>query len=234
MSNTTVSTTTETTKADSIPSRTKGNNYHHGDLKASLISAANTILQRDGADALSLRSIAAEVGVSHMAPYSHFKNKKELILAITADGFRSLATAMEKDSEGLSSPEELILAYGTSYLEFAVNNPQLYRIMLGQVDSQGRRNRKDTSNQPLEPKLSIEQDASSEGPYALLKNAFARVYDDEIMIKAQAIGAWSIVHGMAALIIEGHIEIPEGTSLKQFLAKAALRASPNIELLSEQ
>lgn len=229
MSNTTDSVTTEA--SDSKSPKTKGNTYHHGDLKASLITAARTILQRDGADALSLRSIAAEVGVSHMAPYSHFKNKKELIQAITADGFRSLATAMEQDSQGLQKPEELILAYGTSYLEFAVNNPQLYRIMLGQVDSQGRRNRKENPSQALEPKLSIEQDGFSEGPYALLKNAFASVYQDETMIKAQAIGAWSIVHGMAALIIEGHIDIPEGTSLKQFLAKAALRASPNIELI---
>ena len=56
--------------------------YHHGDLKVSLIEAANTILLRDGADALSLRAIAAEVGVSHMAPYAHFKNKKELISSI--------------------------------------------------------------------------------------------------------------------------------------------------------
>jgi AcrR family transcriptional regulator len=226
-----MSDTSEAKSNESNAIKTKGNSYHHGDLKTSLISAARTILQRDGADALSLRSIAAEVGVSHMAPYSHFKNKKELIQAITADGFRSLAVAMEQDSEGLTKPEELILAYGTAYLEFAVNNPQLYRIMLGQVDSQGRRNRKDTPNQSFEPKLSIEQEGFTEGPYALLRNAFARVYKDESMVKAQAIGAWSIVHGMAALIIEGHIDVPQGTSLKQFLAKAALRASPNIELL---
>lgn len=218
----------EASDLDSNAVKSKGNTYHHGDLKTSLITAANTILQRDGADALSLRSIAAEVGVSHMAPYSHFKNKKELIQAITTDGFKSLAIAMENDSKGLSKPEELILAYGTSYLEFAVQNPQLYRIMLGQVDSQGRRNRKETPSKPLEPTISIEQDGFTEGPYDLLKQAFARVYNDDAIVQAQAIGAWSIVHGMAALIIEGHIEVPKGTSLKQFLAKATLKASPNI------
>jgi len=208
--------------------KTKNTKYHHGDLKASLIEAANTILQRDGADSLSLRSIAAEVGVSHMAPYSHFKNKKELVQAITADGFRCLAEAMEHDSEGMTKPEDLILSYGTSYLEFAVQNPQLYRLMLGQVDSQGRRHRKESAEPVTEPKLSIELETFTQGPFILLRNAFATVYKDEAMVKAQALGAWSIVHGMAALIIEGHIEVPEGTSLKQFLASAALRASPNI------
>ena len=72
--------------------------YHHGDLKVSLIEAANTILLRDGADALSLRAIAAEVGVSHMAPYAHFKNKKELISSIAEAGFVQMA-----DTHGSSS-----------------------------------------------------------------------------------------------------------------------------------
>jgi AcrR family transcriptional regulator len=208
--------------------KTKNSSYHHGDLKASLITAANTILQRDGADALSLRSIAAEVGVSHMAPYSHFKNKKELIKAVTAEGFKSLSRAMERDSKDLSKPEELILAYGTSYLEFATQNPQLYRLMLGQVDLQGKRSKQESSEKITEPKLSEKLENFVQGPFILLREAFARVYDDQAMVKAQALGAWSIVHGMAALIIEGHIQVPEGISLKQFLASAALRASPNI------
>lgn len=204
--------------------------YHHGDLKASLISAANTILQRDGADALSLRAIAAEVGVSHMAPYAHFKNKKELIQSIAEEGFVQMAVAMDVAADSLSAkksitPGELVLAYGACYLEFAITNPQLYRLMLGQVETTGRKNKKGSEEKGInsEPANSpfIE---SSKRAFVLLCEAFALRGDSDEQVKAQALGAWSMVHGMAALIIEGHIEVPEGTTIKNFLAAATPRS----------
>jgi AcrR family transcriptional regulator len=215
--------------------------YHHGDLKASLIEAANTILLRDGADALSLRAIAAEVGVSHMAPYAHFKNKKELIKSIAEAGFVNMAETMEtvavamKEKDDLS-PGELVLAYGASYLEFATTNPQLYRLMLGQVETTGRKNKKDHLVENSTVETSTAEDStvevnssdsinspfmeSSKKPFILLREAFALRGDSDERVKAQALGAWSMVHGMAALIIEGHIQVPEGTSFKRFLAAA--------------
>jgi len=205
--------------------------YHHGDLKASLIEAANTILLRDGADALSLRAIAAEVGVSHMAPYAHFKNKKELIKSIAEVGFVKMAETMEavaiamKEKNDLS-PGELVLAYGASYLEFATTNPQLYRLMLGQVETTGRKNKKDhlvgnsSVENPSSGSINSPFMESSKKPFILLREAFALRGDSDERVKAQALGAWSMVHGMAALIIEGHIQVPEGTSFKRFLAAA--------------
>ena len=200
--------------------------YHHGDLKASLVEAANKILLRDGADALSLRGIAAEVGVSHMAPYAHFKNKKELIQSIAEAGFVQMADTMEAVAQKLKakqnlSPGELVLAYGASYLEFATENPQLYRLMLGQVETTGRKSKKnevvaaenaDVINSPFME--------SSKKPFILLREAFALRGDDDEKVKAQALGAWSMVHGMAALIIEGHIQVPARTSFKHFLLAA--------------
>jgi AcrR family transcriptional regulator len=204
--------------------------YHHGDLKASLIEAANIILLRDGADALSLRAIAAEVGVSHMAPYAHFKNKKELIKSIAEAGFVQMADTMEvvaielKSKKNLS-PGELVLAYGASYLEFATANPQLYRLMLGQVETRGRKTKKDeveVSADIAGSKNSVSSPfiESSQKPFILLREAFALRGDNDDKVKAQALGAWSMVHGMAALIIEGHIQVPKGTSFKHFLAAA--------------
>ncbi len=203
--------------------------YHHGDLKSSLIEAANVILLRDGADALSLRAIAAEVGVSHMAPYSHFKNKKELIQAVASTGFEYLADVMEAKTNQEDGPGELILTYGASYLDFAIGNPQLYRLMLGQVETQGRKTQKEThSNNDVKVKVvskepnNSEMITSSKRPFILLHEAFARRGGDDAHLKAQALGAWSMVHGMAALIIEGHIRVPKGVSMKQFLAAATL------------
>lgn len=204
--------------------------YHHGDLKASLIEAANIMLVRDGADALSLRAIAAEVGVSHMAPYAHFKNKKELIKSIAEAGFVQMAetmeaVALELKTKTFLSPGELVLAYGASYLEFSTKNPQLYRLMLGQVETTGRKGKKEPAITDVtvggdEKASSSPFIESSKKPFILLCDAFALRGDTEERVKAQALGAWSMVHGMAALIIEGHIQVPEGTSFKHFLAAA--------------
>jgi len=201
--------------------------YHHGDLKSSLIEAANVILLRDGADALSLRAIAAEVGVSHMAPYSHFKNKKDLIKAVSSAGFEYLGDVMEMKTQQYEGAGELILAYGAAYLDFAIGNPQLYRLMLGQVETQGRKNQKEapTDTSTVNKGQSEDMISSSKRPFVLLHNAFSKQGGDEAHIKAQALGAWSMVHGMAALIIEGHIQVPEKVSMKKFLAAATLHGN---------
>lgn len=213
--------------------------YHHGELKEALILASQKILAEKGADALSLRAIAAEVGVSHMAPYSHFKNKKALFQSVAASGFDALADKMLWDSQALSKPRELILAYGVTYVEFAIEHPQLYRLMLGQVETAGRRHqnaKSDTATAPEErqsdlhislasPDVSSELEASSSRPFDLLRDAFAKANKAEADIKvtAQALGAWSMVHGMAALIIEGHFTLPDELPLKEFLAMAAIQ-----------
>jgi AcrR family transcriptional regulator len=202
------------------------NSYHHGDLKEALIAASHKILTEKGADSLSLRAVAAEAGVSHMAPYSHFKSKKSLFQEVAASGFDELASKMTNDSEGLTKASELILSYGVTYIEFALAQPQLYRLMLGQVENLGRRgaHKTDEGLIPVQASLEVspELQRSSKRPFDLLESAFAQTSRNELNIKAQALGAWSMVHGMAALLIEGHFEIPAGMTTKDFLAMAAV------------
>ena len=64
--------------------------YHHGDLKQALIEAGMKILREEGVNALTLRSAARSAGVSHSAPYSHFKDKQALLAAISTMGFNDL------------------------------------------------------------------------------------------------------------------------------------------------
>ena len=201
------------------------NTYHHGDLKEALIAASHKILREKGADSLSLRAVAAEVGVSHMAPYSHFKSKKSLFQEVAASGFDELASKMTSDSNGLTNASELILSYGVTYIEFALAQPQLYRLMLGQVENLGRRGAgKVHDGKPVQASLDVspELQRSSKRPFDLLESAFAQTSRHELKVKAQALGAWSMVHGMAALLIEGHFEIPLGMTTKEFLAMAAV------------
>lgn len=203
--------------------------YHHGDLKASLIEAAHNVLVRDGAIGLSLRGLAAEVGVSHMAPYAHFKNKHELIKSIIESGFEQMAEAMLDCQKKLapSNPNlagELILAYGVSYIEFALANPQLYRLMIGEANQSRSKNKNEGDIGALKMShINSDKEYSKRinRPFDLLLDAFATKVDDPLIAKAQALGAWSMVHGLSALLTEGRIQIPEGFSLKQFLAAAS-------------
>jgi AcrR family transcriptional regulator len=194
--------------------------YHHGDLKAALIQAATSLIKKNGIESLSLRNIAAEVGVSHMAPYSHFKNKSELFQAVAASGFIELGNRMMQVKQDLADPKELILLYGVEYIEFASRNPQLYKLMLSQTHPGKHLEANTDAHIPQENDLALHE--ASKKPYVLLRDGFARFQKNEQNLKIQAQGAWAMVHGIASLIIEGHIVLDENVTTQQFLATASL------------
>src|SRR5487761_2417140 len=68
--------------------------YHHGDLSRALVDAGRRILEAEGPAALTLRAVAREAGVSSAAPYHHFKDKSELLNAVSMEGFSRLKTAL--------------------------------------------------------------------------------------------------------------------------------------------
>lgn len=203
---------------ETIESQTKP--YHHGDLKAALVDAAKKILKSKGVDALSLRAIAAEVGVSHMAPYTHFKNKKELLQAIAAAGFDDLTKRLLKIQDSYSSPWDLVYNYGVEYVKFAVENPATYRLMLSQADTGGRRKKTEESSDQGRVEISPLLEISSQKPFKILKQAFQTGNADSEQVTARALSAWSLVHGMSALIIDGHIRVPESMSIGEFFGQA--------------
>jgi AcrR family transcriptional regulator len=108
--------------------------YHHGDLKNALIQAGVDILARDGIGALSLRSVARKAGVSHSAPYAHFPDKQALIAAISTEGFHRLYTQLEAAAQPLASnPQKQIVACARAYLNFAVQERDIFNIMFSGV-----------------------------------------------------------------------------------------------------
>ncbi len=108
-------------------------NYHHGDLRQSLLQSATDIIREGGVDSLSMRKLADHVGVSRTAPYHHFKDKNALLCAIAEAGFK-------EHFEGVSllpqqQPEldqhTLFEHYVLSYIRFADDNPETYDLMFG-------------------------------------------------------------------------------------------------------
>jgi AcrR family transcriptional regulator len=164
--------------------------YHHGDLRAAVLAAAGKVIEKEGLGSLSVREAARRAGVSHNAPYRHFPDRDALLAALAAEGFIQLGKALDK-----RSGREL----GEAYVRFALAHPQRFRLMFGGLVALDRY-----------PELRTEARATHER----LTAAFAGL-GAEAQFAAAA--AWSLVHGLAQLILDGHFEQKEEDFVKKVL-----------------
>ncbi|MEO1678691.1 MAG: TetR/AcrR family transcriptional regulator [Pseudomonadota bacterium] len=175
--------------------------YHHGDLKPALIEAGLAELEEKGLEALSLRSIAARVGVSHTAPKNHFDGLKGLLTAVATRGFEMHAAEMRRGVEDQPPGQARLQAAGNGYVRFALNHPQLFKLMFS-------KSLRDRDNPDLR--------RAAWGSYDVLRNVAHGLEWD----KADSPGGpwrtewmlWSMVHGYAMLLIEGEIRRNEDGS----------------------
>ncbi len=178
-------------------------NYHHGSLHDALIGAAVQQLQKDGVAKLSLRALAAEVGVSPTAVYRHFEDKSALLAAIACDGFVGLTQNMlkylgQEPCDALSALKRI----GIGYVDYAIHHPAHYRLMFGQRMVERARY----------PDLYQASNIS----FATLRNTIKRGIDEKIFrdlpLEIMTMTAWSLVHGMAMLTIDGCLVRPPNQS----------------------
>jgi AcrR family transcriptional regulator len=104
--------------------------YHHGDLRAALLEAALAVLSEIGPQGLSIREVARRAGVSHAAPYRHFADRDELILAVVEQGFELMQQTMQAEKAAApNDPLNQFAASGLAYVSFALAHPAHYRVM---------------------------------------------------------------------------------------------------------
>ena len=104
--------------------------YHHGDLRRALIERAAAVIDSDGIEALTLRGLARDLGVSHGAPNRHFRNKTELLTALATEAYEQarLATLAAADAAG-DDPVRRLNAMGRGYLNWALDNRALFNAL---------------------------------------------------------------------------------------------------------
>lgn len=136
-------------------------------------------MEEQGLVALSLREAARRAGVSHNAPYRHFPDREALLAALAAEGFGMLGAAME----GKASRER-----GEAYVRFALGHPNRFRLMFGGQVQIGRH-----------PALR----AAASRTYQGLVEGF-RARGDIADPETTAAAAWSLTHGLAHLLLDGH------------------------------
>ena len=193
-----------------VPPRKPSNRYHHGDLRAALMDAALAQIRAGGVHGLSLRACARALGVSHAAPYRHFADREALLGAIAGQGYEWLAASGRAAMVGLDDPHERLEAYGVAYVRFAHEHPEHHRVMFAsELDASC---------------LTAPDREASDQAFALLLELARDVVGDRRDPLEAALAYWSLVHGLAMLLIDGRIpaEHLEGEGAVERLARSVL------------
>lgn len=187
--------------------------YHHGDLRAALLRAAEAELAERGVEAFSLRRVAQRAEVSHAAPAHHFGDVGGLLTALAAVGFRRfVATQEARQAAARPDPNAQLQAAGNGYVAFARAHPALFRLMFA-----SRR------PDPTDAELGAAKTAAYEKLVVECRRASLRssVGDDDPALDAAAI--WAFVHGVADLLISGRLHrLQEMTDAERDAALAAM------------
>src|SRR5262249_42350810 len=119
-----------------------GDGYHHGDLRAALLQAAEKELAENGIEGFTLRGCARRAGVSHAAPAHHFRDVRALLTEIAADGFEQLAGITARFGEAARPGTlEHLIEIGRGYVGFAAAYPHHFRLIF-RVDRLDRENQR--------------------------------------------------------------------------------------------
>jgi AcrR family transcriptional regulator len=175
--------------------------YHHGNLKEELITISMNFIAKEDVDKLTLKILSDATGTSRSAIYKHFKNKDALIETIIEKGFEQFDAEttlyLRDDSKALIDKFYLT---GKLYVVFAMENPNLYRLLFGKKYAHIR-----------EELLSI-KDADCSG-FAALQKTVADGQKQGILKKddsyKQAIVIWATMHGFSSLIIDCFMDVKE-------------------------
>jgi len=185
--------------------------YHHGDLRAALLRAAVDAIGQAGPAGMSLRDVARRAGVSHAAAAYHFGDKAGLLTAVAAQGYRMLTQELQNARDSGRG----FLEVGVAYVRFAVSHRAHFEVM-------------------YRPELYRPDDAevreARAGAAVLL---YGTASPDAGQLAAGA-AAWSLVHGLATLWLNGNLPPQLGTDPEEitrriapYLTGPASRGAPN-------
>jgi len=159
--------------------------YHHGNLPATLLRAAGKLLEKEGVEALTLRALTRQAGVSHAAPYRHFPDRESLLAALAAEGFAMLGAAQR-----VAASAGGLRGMGEAYVRFALDHPQRFRLMFGGLV-------------PIAKHAALREIASK--VFEGLSGALAARVPGARGAADASIAAWALVHGLAQLLMEDRV-----------------------------
>jgi AcrR family transcriptional regulator len=193
--------------------------YHHGNLREVLLEAAIRLIADVGPAGFTLREVARRAGVSHNAPYRHFRDKDDVIDAVATQGFQELTEAMLEAAGRRSDERERLKQAGLGYVTFALRRPEHFTVMFEAPRSKSEH--------------SEAADAGEKAFGTLL--AFVKSCQDAGALppgntQTFALLAWTMVHGIAKLAITGRLPFrskPEILRFAGFVIDESLPSGPS-------
>lgn len=162
--------------------------------RAAIVAAARDLIAADGLERLSVRRVAARLGVTAPALYAHVDDKDDLLRAVAELEFTRLIERFEAIAESVPDPLERIRAQSHAYVEHAIADPALFRVMF--------LFRPAWSPQPNAPELPLATKAFEHAAAAVQEAiAAGRLHADDPLLASLAI--WSAAHGVATVILAG-------------------------------
>jgi len=168
------------------------------DLRQEILDTARALLNDVGASGLSMREVARRAGVTHQAPYHHFGDRESILAELVAEGFRTLGRDLaQANTLAAHNLRGAVMASGRAYIDFALSNPGVFRIMF--------------RPEACDPARFPAVQAAGQAAQATLVELVSMVHGTQTS-PALCMVYWAHVHGMASLLLDGSLgqECPAG------------------------
>jgi AcrR family transcriptional regulator len=182
------------------------------DFRERLCDAAERLFAEKGPDAVTMRQLAAELGVSPMTPYRYFADKEDILAAVRTNGFNRFAEALETAYAKASGSRAKGAAVGEAYLTFAFEHPHTYKAMFD-------------LNQPHEENYPDLVAAGARARKTMTQYVDGLVADGVLAGDSEEIGRmfWAAAHGAVVLELSGKIPAGMARDLHHHLNGALAR-----------
>jgi AcrR family transcriptional regulator len=164
------------------------------------VAEAVRVLAEGNPAALSLRELARRLGVSPAAPYRHFADKDALLATVAQDGFEHLTAELEAAAAARpEEPERQLADIGWVYVRFALRQPQYFQVMFGRA----------ATPQATYPELLTAGRSAFGVLQRVIESGQRAGWVAHGDAHELAVVAWSQVHGLATLLLEGQLQLED-------------------------
>jgi AcrR family transcriptional regulator len=166
------------------------------DMRRVILDHAVELVAEHGVRGVSFREVARRAGVSHQAPYHHFGNLHGIIEAMAREGFAALTLAMQRAARSHDDPVKALTAIGLAYVRFATKNVGYFRVMFQRslVDVHDEAAPIEQAGETYQTLIECSRRVTEAG--------FGPQRDPDRLAHL----AWSMVHGLSTLIVEGTLQ----------------------------
>jgi AcrR family transcriptional regulator len=179
--------------------------YHHGNLREALLDSAIRLIREVGPKAFTLREVARRAGVSHNAPYRHFRDKAAMIAAVATEGYQELTSAMVAAAGEQADVLDRLKHAGFAYIRFALRRPEHFTVMF---------------DAPLSEQRHVDASPAAKEAFSTLVSLVEDCQKEKRLASGDparyALLAWSMVHGIAKLAITGRLPYRGTASVMKF------------------